>query len=561
MSRIIFVSTQIDYNKVNYNDLDYIKQRIDTANESDYKPVYINNQNSDWARGNCYIQLANLSNPYPAFLKYKHIAIFDTDFNSYFLGEIIATDYINPHTKGVRFRILPIHTWLLNNWDYQANVLLVKSPFKPTNKDNRAQVIFGEPVVSVNYNNPVQAWLTTIQSGSKIMVLFKYNMGAFGFSPFDDALSFPTGRIELDQEPGSFASKIWGLGLPGFPLLFTDTGMMQAFFQSMNNANVLIKKRPNGMTEAEWNSKLSSLMTLAADEKAENASKGISGGISFTAQTALTEFLEAPYEYVPFHLDDAVIGAKTIPTTAPIQDDEVITSVNIPTLINSESYFNLANVLQIKVVSSTGGAFTIDNTNILMNDGNPASGFQAQIILSGGGADLVFGESSYGFNLFTLPDVATSTLQNNYNREINNGTTVNKAVKTVKSWAGNLLDKGYNLLFGGNKNDGGFSINNEAELSKVNVNNQSYSNWRFSKCHIETTYLSSDTKARLNAVYERWGYDDYRNFDFVLNRDLKGFYQIANISDNTSYGGDFSYLNYMIYQGIKEQLSVGVYFE
>lgn len=553
---------------VNYVEISSLKSIVDSQPSMMFKQVYLDIENSKQTVPYITINMSDAltTNSFHEIKTKNTITIYDEISKFYYIGSITNAIYVNNITCRIEFQVLPIQTNIINGINRDYDCCYVKTPIKPTYNNNIAQSIVGETVTSVNYNSAISAGISDFQIISKIMLVINKDLSPLGLVNKGYGGIIPNGEIILDNPLSACATKVGGSTVPGFVQFFDNDASLQRFIQSCYDADIKVLAKVFGEDGKTYqmpktgteNSPSGGVFTLFAKREDLMPDALIRGAAVIDAD-------RVDKYYIPESINPSnFIMCKELPFQVCSSEIPVSVGVNLPIVINSEPYFNLSSLLQIKCISSSGQSLVLDGNNILFNDGNPSNGFNCSLVASLSGLDLYIGESSYVLNICKFPDVSYSGNSfENYNTVMARTGILSKITTTVTNGLSNAVDEWYNTFKSGfTSNEGVSAKTYEAiPLDKTSViGSISSSAWTTAKFHIETTYLPSGVKSRLNAVYDRFGYDDYRFVKTNILNMTSGFWQASQIQEvNDGNLNAVTFINSSISDGIKQQLLSGVY--
>lgn len=550
---------------LNYTELNNMKTQCDNMPDVNLKMIYLDIDNAKNGNPNAYIEVSMesaLSTSSWHDMRTKNlITINDSVARFYFVGSIIRVAYENDTTARIEFQILPIQTSVINGVNRYYDCLMTKTPNKPTYTNNIAQNIVGETITSVNYGNAIQGALANYQSGPVIMLVVNKDLSPVGLINRGFNQVLPAGEQILDNPLPCCATRVGGAVVPGFVLVFDSQAALAAFIDSCYNAKMVVRNErflENGTDYKAAKATANFITDVANWAKKQDLILNNDGNeIEVVNADNITSV------FVPEIISPGdFIMCKEIPIELYTEEEPLITQVNLPITVNTEPYFNLSSILQVKAISSSGQSITLDGNNILFNDGNPATGFNCKMVVTLSGIDLFIGESAYTINLCKFPDISYSGNSfENYNTTLSRSGTIAKSTNAVKTFFSNIADSAINVFQKGNFEGENAKSYDNTPLDKTSVVGAiNASAWRLASLHVETTYLPAPVKARLNAVYDRWGYDDFRSVAINLLAIDSGYWQAAQIQE-VNIGGltDNTVINSAISDGVKSQLIGGIY--
>lgn len=554
---------------LNYTELNNMKTACDNMPDVNFKMTYLDIENSKNGNPNAYIEVNNTDSLTTSALHDMRtnnlITINDNVAGFYFVGLILKCVYVNNVTTRIEFQILPIQTNVVNGIDRNYDCLMTRSPNKPTYTNNIAQNIVGETVTSVNYASPISSALADFQSVPKIMLVIDKDLSPLGILNKGFGGTIPGGEIVLDSPLPACATKVGGSTVPGFVQFFDNDASLQAFVESCYNADIKVQAKIFGDDGSTYQAPQAvnystSGWGYSVAIKPSDLAPNTDGTLLPVVDASKVDSYYIPENIAPSNF----IICREVPFQLASSETPIVVAVNLPITINSEPYFNLSSLLQIKCVASSGQSMVLDGNNILFNDGNPATGFNCKLICSLGGIDLLIGESAYSLNLCKFPEVSYSGNSfENYNTTMTRTGILSKVSNTVTRGLSVAVDEWYNYFKSGlQSNEGANSKSYEAiPLDKTSViGSINATAWTLASFHVETTYLPSPVKSRLNAVYERFGYDDYSFITINLQAINPGYWQASIAQEMNSSGlTSNTFINSAISDGVLQQLAGGIY--
>lgn len=552
------------FDLINYTELTSVKSSCDASPDIPAKQPYIDVESGKIPNPYIDVEMTDaLTTPSLKEMRSKNlIVILDSISQFYYIGSIIRITYINHVTARIEFNILPIQTNFLNGIERVYDSLVIKSPHKPIYTNNIAQDIVGETITSVNYNSAVSSKIAEYQQVPKIMIVVNKDLSAVGLvnKGFGGVVS--GGEIIINNPLPACATKIGGITVPGFIQFFDNNAQLQNFIASCYSSDIKVRcslftgggkyqgikgYSPSGLGGTD--------LMISQGDLHQNGTDKIAVG----DREKISEYM-VPESIGPSN----IIICMEIPYQLTTAEDTILESVNLPVTINSDSYFNLPSLLQVKCCSSSGQSFVVDGSNILFNDGNAATGFNCTIAVSLSGIDFYIGESSYILNICKFPQYSYSGNSFENMNNVNNRSGHAGKLSTMTSRG---VERGINewietLSSGFATNEGPATRNYDViALDKTSVvGTISATAWTAARFHIETTYLPDAVRVRHNEVYARFGYHDFVYLQLRINTMEPGYWQVSNAQEiNLSSLTDIAYINSTISDGVKSQLFGGIY--
>lgn len=567
--RILLKYCENAYDLVNYTELTTSKSELDNSPELANKMVYLDVENA--IKETPYITFNTEDMLVTSALKNirscNTVFIYDDISGFYYCATIIRSIYINNTTLNMELGILPIQTNFLNGTGRTYDCKFTKTPTVPVYTNNIAQEMVGETITSVQYQSSVSYGLQTLQELPTIMLVISKSLVPLGIPNKSMNPVIPSAETVLSGPLAACATKVGGTTVPGFVCFFSSHDTMQVFVDSCYQADIKVR-----------------CPVFGADGRTYQTPKNIGNGstagngvflpvakgsdlepIALSAGAAILNAENIVNYYVPEMISPSdFIMCKEIPYQLTVVEEPFVIELSLPILITPDSYFNLPSLLQIKCVSSAGESLTLDGSNVLFNDGTEIDGFYCRLIASLTGISLYIGDSSYCINVCSFPDVSyTGNSFENLNASTLRSSSTSRATDIAKHTTSRFFDKFANTvsnLFGGSdvidtKRYEPTSLDKTTVLAPIPS-----SAWTEARLHIETTYVPPAVRSRLNAVFNRFGYDDNVFKTININSIENGFWMAAIVQEVNPDGlALVDYINSDISNGIKEQLTGGIY--